>query len=251
MRKPFIAGNWKMNKSVAETRDYITAFLPLVKGAEAEIALCVPYTNLYAAAEMLKGTNVILGAQNIAWANKGAFTGEISAPMLLDAGASCVIIGHSERREMFGDTDRTVNMRLDAALKNGLTPILCVGETERERAQYKTKAVIKKQIIAAFENISAADAVKVIVAYEPIWAIGTGRTATPDDAELTCAYIRKRIGAKYSETAGAAIRILYGGSMNPQNAQDLMLRSNIDGGLIGGASLIPEDFVKVVKYNGV
>ena len=248
MRKPLIAGNWKMNKTVAETREFIRGFLPLAENAEPDVCLCVPFTGLATAAEMLKGSGVALGAQNVGWADKGAFTGEISAPMLVEAGAKYVIIGHSERRAMFGDTDRTVNMRVAAALKSGLIPILCVGETEQQRAQYKTKAVIKKQVFAAFENITAADAIKVVIAYEPIWAIGTGRTATPEDAALTCAYVRKRITAKYGEKVGAAIRVLYGGSMNSANARELMAKPEIDGGLIGGASLVAEEFAKVVRY---
>ena len=238
-----------MNKTTAETREYIQEFGALVQGAEADVALCVPFTAIAVAAESLKGTDIALGAQNVAWADKGAFTGEISAGMLIDVGVTYVIIGHSERRAMFGDSDKTVNMRLQAALKAGLVPILCVGETEQQRAQYKTKAVLKKQLVAAFENILEADAIKVIVAYEPIWAIGTGRTATADDAEAMCAYVRKRIVNRYGEATGAAVRVLYGGSMNASNAKELMARPNIDGGLIGGASLVPSDFVKVVKYD--
>jgi len=247
-RKPFIAGNWKMNKTVAETRGYIAEFLPLVEDAEADVALCVPFTDIAVASEALAGSKVGLGAQNVSWADKGAYTGEISAEMLVEAGVKYVIIGHSERRAMFGDTDKTVNMRTIAALKAGLIPILCVGETEQQRMTNKTNAVLRKQMKAAFENIAVEDAVKVIIAYEPIWAIGTGKTATPEDAEETCAFVRSLFSRVYKKVAAKKVRVLYGGSMNAANAKDLMAKENIDGGLIGGASLVAGDFVKVVKY---
>jgi len=248
-RKPFIAGNWKMNKTSAETKAYIDEFLPLVADAEAEVALCVPFTDIVTAKECLQGSNVSLGAQNVSWADKGAFTGEISAEMLVEAGVKYVIIGHSERRAMFNDTDKTVNMRTHAALKAGLIPILCVGETEQQRMTNKTNAVLRKQMKAAFENIAVEDAIKVVIAYEPIWAIGTGKTATPEDAEETCAFVRSLFSRMYKKVAARKVRVLYGGSMNAGNATALMTKENIDGGLIGGASLVAGDFVKLINYN--
>lgn len=247
MRKPIIAGNWKMNKTAAECRALVTELLPKVKGAKCDVVVCVPFTDIALAAELTKGSNIAVGAQNIAWADSGAFTGEISAAMLVEAGASYVIIGHSERRQYFGETDESVNKRTVQALKNGFTPIICVGETLSERESGVTETVCKRQIEGAYAGISAEDAKKTVVAYEPVWAIGTGKTATGEQAQETIAYIRSVLNGLYGGVS-ESIRIQYGGSMNPSNVKELMAKKDIDGGLIGGASLKAADFSKVVNY---
>jgi triosephosphate isomerase len=246
-RTPVIAGNWKMNNTNAETGALLNELIPLVVGAKAEVVVCVPFTDLKTAAEIVSGTNIALGAQNVAWADKGAFTGEISAQMLTEIGVRYVIIGHSERRQYFGETDDSVNKRTVQALKCGLIPIVCVGETLAEREAGVTERVVRTQTEGAFKDISAADAAKVIVAYEPVWAIGTGKTASAKDAQDTVRFIRKVLGELYGKTADA-VRIQYGGSMNPSNVDELMAQPDIDGGLIGGASLKAADFARVVKY---
>lgn len=238
MRRRIIAGNWKMNMTKAETRQYMAEFLPLVGEAKCEVVLCVPFTDIHRIAKLSFGTNVKVGAQNVAWADKGAFTGEISAEMLLEVGAEYVIIGHSERRAYFGETDQTVNMRLKQALKNGLKPIVCVGETLEERTDGKTEEVLSRQIERGLSGASG----DIIIAYEPIWAIGTGKTATPQIANDTIKFIRD----KATKLIGDA-SILYGGSMNAVNAQELLDMSEIDGGLIGGASLKPHDFLTIIN----
>ena len=246
MRKPIIAGNWKMNKTAAECRELITALLPKVKGAKCDVVVCVPFTDIALAAELTKGSNIAVGAQNIAWADSGAFTGEISAAMLKEAGAKYVIIGHSERRQYFGETDASVNKRLVQALKNGLMPVVCVGELLDERESGKTEEVCKRQVVGAFEGISADDAAKVVIAYEPVWAIGTGKTATDEQANETIGYIRSVVGELYGKKVADGMRIQYGGSMNAKNVEGLMAQPQIDGGLIGGASLKAEDFSIIV-----
>ncbi len=249
MRKPIIAGNWKMNNTIASGSALIKELIPLVKDAQCEVAICVPFTLLPAAAELVKGTNIKLGAENVHFADKGAFTGEISAEMLKEIGVEYVIIGHSERRQYFAETDETVNKRAEQALKNGLKPIICVGETLEERETGKTEEVLERQILGAFQNLTAYDMpANVVVAYEPVWAIGTGRTATKEQANETIAFIRKTLVEKVCAKCGAEIRIQYGGSMNAKNASELMSMPEIDGGLIGGASLKAEDFSKVVNY---
>lgn len=248
MRKPIIAGNWKMNNTVAGTEALLNDLLPRVKDAACDVVVCVPFTDIARAATLTKGSNVHVGAQNVAWADKGAFTGEISADMLKEAGAEYVIIGHSERRQYFGETDATVNKRLVQALKYGLKPIVCVGETLEEREGNKTEGVLRVQLAGAFAGIEKAQAAEVVIAYEPVWAIGTGKTATSAQAEETIAYIRGEMEKLYDRETAAAVRIQYGGSMNPSNASELMAQPDIDGGLIGGASLKAEDFTKVVKY---
>ena len=248
MRKPIIAGNWKMNKTVAECRELITALLPKVKDAKCDVVVCVPFTDIALAAELTKGSNVEVGAQNIAWADSGAFTGEISAAMLLEAGAKYVIIGHSERRQYFGETDKTVNARLVQALKNGLKPIVCVGEMLNEREGGLTDKVCRTQVVGAFDGISAEDAAKVVIAYEPVWAIGTGKTATDEQANETIGYIRSVVKELYGEKIADGMRIQYGGSMNAKNVEGLMAQEQIDGGLIGGASLKPDDFAYIVNH---
>ncbi len=247
MRKPIIAGNWKMNKTAAECRELIAALAPKVKDAQCDVVVCVPFTDIALAAELCKGTNIAVGAQNIAWADNGAFTGEISAAMLKEAGASYVIIGHSERRQYFGETDKSVNARLVQALKNGFNPILCVGEMLVEREGGKTEEVCRAQIVGAFDGIPASDAAKTVVAYEPVWAIGTGKTATDEQANETIGYIRSVVKELYGAAVADGMRIQYGGSMNAKNVDGLMAQPEIDGGLIGGASLKADDFAYIVN----
>lgn len=248
MRQPIIAGNWKMNNTIADTKALLTDLIPLVADAKAEVVVCVPYTNIAAAGEMIKNTNIQLGAENVHWADKGAFTGEISADMLLELGVKYVIIGHSERRQYFGETDQTVNARTLTALKKGLKPIICVGETLEERESGKVEEVLVRQTTKAMKNVSKDDLDNLVIAYEPVWAIGTGKTATKEEANDTIAIIRNTLAKLYCEGCAEKVRIQYGGSMNPKNAAELMAMPQIDGGLIGGASLKAEDFSKVVKY---
>lgn len=247
MRRPIIAGNWKMNNTIAQTKELLTQLIPKVKDAKCEVVVCVPFTDLHTAGEMIKGTNIALGAQNVHWADQGAFTGEISAQMLLELGVKYVIIGHSERRQYFGETDQTVNKRVIQALKNGLTPIMCIGETEQERLSGLTDEVNKRQLTIGLQDISPEDAQKIVIVYEPVWAIGTGRTATEQDADETIGKIREMLSVIFSHDIAQAIRIQYGGSMNAKNADGLMAMPQIDGGLIGGASLKAEDFSLIVK----
>ncbi len=248
MRKAIIAGNWKMNKTPDEARALVEELIPLVADAECEVVVCPPFVDLCPVSKAIKGTNIHLGAQNIHWAKSGAFTGEISADMLKKFGVEYAIVGHSERRQYFGETDATVNMRAKAALENGITPIICVGESLEQRERGETDEFVASQVRGALEGISADDARRVVIAYEPIWAIGTGRTATAEMAEETIIVIRKTLRSIFGNDAAETVRIQYGGSMNPQNAASLMAMENIDGGLIGGASLKAEDFSKVVKY---
>ena len=248
-RKVFIAGNWKMNKTASEAKvlcEELKASLAPFAG-KVEIAVCPTFTSLCTAVEVLKGSNVKVGAQNIHWADNGAFTGEISGAMLKETGVEYVIIGHSERRQYFGETDETVNKRIQAALKYGLKPIVCIGETLEEREGGKTEAVLEKQIKGAFAGISAADFASVTIAYEPVWAIGTGKTATPDMAEETHAFIRKTVAGLYGCAAADAVVIQYGGSMKPGNSKDLVAQKDIDGGLIGGAALKADDFTALIR----
>ena len=249
MRKPIIAGNWKMNNTMADTKALLTDLIPLVADANAECVVCVPYTNIYAAGEIIKGTNIKLGAENVHWADKGAFTGEISADMLLELGVEYVIIGHSERRQFFGETDETVNKRTLTSLAKGLKPIVCVGESLEERQSGAYTAILEAQTEKALVGVDKTDLCNVVIAYEPIWAIGTGVTATNQEANDTIAIIRNKVASLYCrDCADNVLRIQYGGSMNPKNVADLMAMPEIDGGLIGGASLKAEDFSKVVKY---
>lgn len=248
MRKAIIAGNWKMNKTPDEARALVEELIPLVADAECDVVVCPPFVDLCPVSKAIKGTNIHLGAQNIHWAKSGAFTGEISADMLKKFGVEYAIVGHSERRQYFGETDATVNMRAKAALENGITPIICVGESLEQRERGETDEFVASQVRGALEGISADDARRVVIAYEPIWAIGTGRTATAEMAEETIIVIRKTLRSIFGNDAAETVRIQYGGSMNPQNAASLMAMENIDGGLIGGASLKAEDFSRVVKY---
>ena len=249
MRKPIIAGNWKMNNTIAEAEALVKELIPLVKDAKCDVVLCVPYTAIAAVSKLTEKTNIGVGAENVAWADKGAFTGEISAAMLKEVGAAYAIIGHSERRQMFGETDETVNKRTIQALKNGLIPIVCVGETLAEREGNETEKVVKRQTVGAFQGITAEQMASVVIAYEPVWAIGTGKTATDEQANETIAYIRSVLKDLYGEKTASTVRIQYGGSMNPGNCKSLMSQPDIDGGLIGGASLKAGDFSKVVHYD--
>ena len=250
MRKPIIAGNWKMNNTIAATKALITDLLPLVKDAKCDVVICTPYTDLATAVEMTKGSNVKVGAENVHWAEKGAFTGEISADMLLELGVEYVIIGHSERRQYFGETDQTVNMRVKTALAKGLKPIVCVGETLEEREGGKVEEVLVRQTTEALKDVASADLDRVVIAYEPVWAIGTGKTATAEVANDTIKIIRDTVRNLYcANCAENKVRMQYGGSMNPKNVKELMAMPEIDGGLIGGASLKAVDFSLVVNYD--
>lgn len=248
MRKPIIAGNWKMNKTPEEAAELVRELVPLVADAEAEVVVCPPFVCLDAARKEAAGSNIKLGAQNVHFEKSGAYTGEVSADMLLAMGVEYVIIGHSERRQYFGETDCTVNKRAKAALAAGLKPIICVGESLEEREKGVTNELVGMQTKLALQGIPAEEVDKVVIAYEPIWAIGTGKTATAAEANETIGAIRKAIAQVYGEEVASKVRIQYGGSMNPKNASELMAQSEIDGGLIGGASLKAEDFSKVVKY---
>ncbi len=248
MRKPIIAGNWKMNKTVKEAVELIENLKPLVAKSKPEVVVCVPYTDLWAVSEAIKGSKIKLGAENVAWADNGAYTGEISAEMLKEIGVEYVIIGHSERRQYFGETDQSVNLRLKQALKSQLKPIVCVGETLVEREKNRTKKVLRKQILEGFNDINAEDFANIVIAYEPVWAIGTGKTATAEDANKTIGFIRNLVKKTWGAEVSKALRIQYGGSMKPSNAKELMAMRNIDGGLIGGAALKAEDFSAIVNY---
>lgn len=245
-RKPFIAGNWKMNMTVAEGTKLITELKPLVKEAKCDVALCVPAILIPAMTKAAKGSKIKIGAQNVHWAQSGAYTGEISADMLKDYGVKYVIIGHSERRQYFGDTNDTVNLRTMKALENELTPIVCIGETLEEREVGKTEDVLSRQI--EFGLFGIEDVKKVVIAYEPVWAIGTGKTATDEQAQETISFIRKRLSKMFGVKDANRVRILYGGSMNAKNCKGLMAQPDIDGGLIGGASL-KLDFATIVNYD--
>ena len=248
MRKPIIAGNWKMNKTPKETAELINQLKPLVAQAECEVVVCPPAVCLAAAAEALKGSNIKLGAQNVHWARSGAFTGEISADMLKALDVEYVILGHSERRQYFGETDEGVNKRALFALSNGLIPIICVGESLEQREKGVTAEVVSSQVREALKGFTAENAADTVIAYEPIWAIGTGKTATSEQANEVIMQIRGVVRELFGEETAEKTRIQYGGSMNPKNAFELMGMSDIDGGLIGGASLKAEDFAAVVNY---
>ena len=249
-RRAVIAGNWKMNKNRAEAKELITELLPLVKDADCEVVLCTPYTNLETALALTEGTNVKVGAENCHWAESGAFTGEISAEMLRELGVQYVIIGHSERRQYFGETDETVAKRLRAALNAGLKGILCVGETLEQREAGITEEVIAIQVKKALAGVTAEELRRVILAYEPVWAIGTGRTATEEQAGEVNGFIRGLLARLYGEAVAEGTTIQYGGSMNAKNAAGLLAQPDIDGGLIGGASLKAPDFAAIVAAAG-
>ncbi|MBN1822861.1 MAG: triose-phosphate isomerase [Endomicrobiales bacterium] len=249
MRKPLLAGNWKMYKNTGEAVELVEGLKKNLGGVtDREILVCTPFTALYAVGRALKGSNIKLGAQNLFWEPKGAYTGEIAPGMLVDTGCSYAIIGHSERRQYFGENDGSVNKKMKAAFSAGLTPIVCVGETLQEREQNVTFKVIERQVNTGIEGLDEEQAKKLVIAYEPVWAIGTGKTATPQQAEEVHAYIRKLYLKLYGNAASDAVRILYGGSVKPDNTSELMKEPNIDGGLVGGASLEVDSFTKIVKY---
>ena len=248
MRRKVIAGNWKMNMLPNEAMACIEQLASLVKDTENEVILCVPYTDLFYSLLTAQGTNIKIGAQNMHFEEKGAFTGEISGPMLKCIGVEYVIIGHSERRQYFAETDETVNKKIKAALANELKPIVCVGETLEQRESGKAEEVFTTQTRKAFEGLSAEDAKKVIIAYEPIWAIGTGKTATSEDANNSVKAIRNEIRSLYGDEVADEIIIQYGGSVKSSNAKELFTTSDIDGGLVGGASLKADEFAKIVNY---
>ena len=246
MRKTIIAGNWKMNKTPSETTDFIKALIPLVDGARCEVVLGVPFVCLQNAVEAVKGTAVKISAQNMHFEENGAYTGEISAKMLCDIGVEYVIIGHSERRQYFAETDVTVNKKVLKALENGLKPIICVGEHLSQREQGITDEIVSMQTKVALCGVSVDDMKNVVIAYEPVWAIGTGKTATSDQADEVCGIIRRVVADMYGNDVAYGLTIQYGGSMNAKNAAELLSKDNVDGGLIGGASLKTEDFSIIV-----
>ena len=247
-RKKIIAGNCKMNKTTSEAVALIEELKPLVQNEDVDVVFCVPAIDIIPAVEATKGTNINIGAENMYFEESGAYTGEIAPNMLVDAGVKYVVLGHSERREYFAETDETVNKKVLKALEHGITPIICCGESLTQRKQGIYLEWIAMQIKIAFQNVTADQAKTCVIAYEPIWAIGTGETATDDQAEEVCAAIRKVIGEVYDEATAEAIRIQYGGSMNAGNAASLLAKPDIDGGLVGGASL-KADFGKIVNYN--
>ena len=245
-RKAIIAGNWKMNKTATEATALIDELIPAVKDATCEVVICVPFTDLTTAVAKCKGTNIHVGAENVHVEKSGAFTGEISADMLVDLGVEYVVIGHSERRQYFAETDETVNKRSRAALAAGLKPIICVGESLTQREQGVTEELVRMQTKIALNGVTAEELKNVVIAYEPIWAIGTGKTATAEQAQEVCAAIRKVVGELYGEDAAKGLTVQYGGSMNPKNAEELLSKPDVDGGLIGGASLKAEQFAVIV-----
>ena len=249
MRKPLMAGNWKMNKTIPEA----VAMVKELKGKIADIKdvdvlICPVFTALYPVANEVKGSNINVGAQDLFCEAKGAFTGEVAPNMIVDAGCSFVIIGHSERRQYFGETNETVNKKIKAALSAGLIPVVCVGETLQERESNVTFKVIEEQVREGIKDLSKEESAKIVIAYEPVWAIGTGKTATPDQAQEVHAFIRKVYGEMYGDAADS-VRILYGGSVKPSNVSELMKKEDIDGGLVGGASLKADDFESLVKFS--
>jgi triosephosphate isomerase len=247
MRTPFMAGNWKMNKNIAEAVELVTALKKKVGSAEGcRVAVCVPFVDLVPVAEALKGSKIEVGAQNMYWEDKGAFTGEISPVMLKDV-AALVIIGHSERRQFFGETDETVNKKVKAALAHGLTPIVCVGESLEQNQAGETESFVSSQVKGAFEGITGEQMKGIVVAYEPIWAIGTGLAATPEDANRIVGLVRATLAGMYGDAVAQEVIIQYGGSMKPENVEELMAQPEIDGGLIGGAALKADDFVALVE----
>lgn len=247
MRKPIIAGNWKMNKTIAEAVEFVNEVKDKVQNDKVEAVICAPFLALKDLKEATKGTNIKIGAQNMHFEEKGAFTGEISPLMLKELDMDYVVIGHSERRQYFNETDETVNKKVLKALEVGIDPILCVGETLEEREAGNTKDVCKVQVEKALENVSKEDLAKVVIAYEPVWAIGTGKTATSEDANDVIAYIREVVANLYGELANE-VRIQYGGSVKPSNVAEIMNQSDIDGALVGGASLEANDYVKLVNF---
>ena len=247
MRKPIIAGNWKMNKTPSEARELVSALVPLVKDAACDVVVCTPAVDFAAVSEVIKGTNIKLGAENMHWKESGAFTGELSAAMLKESGVEYVILGHSERRQYFCETDQTVNKKVHAVLNAGMNPIICVGESLEQRETGITNEWIALQVKSALNGVPAEKLRRCIIAYEPIWAIGTGKTATAEQAGEVCSNIRAAIRGLYGARVARSVTIQYGGSMNPKNAAELLAQPDIDGGLIGGAALKPEQFVDIIN----
>lgn len=247
-RTPLLAGNWKMHKNVKETLGFLDEFIPLAKGISAEVAVFPPFTSLWAAAEKIKGSGIKLGAQNMHWEDSGAFTGEISPAMLKEIPCDYVIIGHSERRQYFAETDETVNRKVKSALEHGIVPVVCVGESLEQREKGETLAVVLSQVEKALYEIKIEDGSQIVFAYEPIWAIGTGKVALPYDAQEVIGAIRRKLAELYGDVAGE-IRILYGGSVKPDNIKDLMAQPDIDGALVGGASLDARAFYQIATYD--
>lgn len=248
MRRPVIAGNWKMNMTASETRVLLGQLkASLAAAGDVEVIVCPPFTSLAEACSQLRGTAIAVGGQNMHWEEKGAFTGEVSAAMLKDLGCTCVILGHSERRILFGEDDTMVNKKVHAALAAGLIPILCIGETLEQREQGVTQAVCRRQLEGALAGLTAGAAARLIIAYEPVWAIGTGRTATPQDAQSVIGYVRAWLREAYGDTADT-VRILYGGSVKASNIDGLMAQPDIDGALVGGASLDAGEFTRIVRF---
>ncbi len=248
MRIPFIAGNWKMFKTKAEAREFAEAFRELYKGTDVRTAICAPFTDLDTLVEIFKDTDIGVGAQNVHFADEGAYTGEISAAMLEETGVDYCIVGHSERRQYFGETDETVNKKLRKLFEGSITPIMCVGESLEQRDAGNAESVVKKQLQGGLKDIPADNIAKLVIAYEPVWAIGTGRTATPQQAEEMCAFIRNTLIAMYDEDTADQVIIQYGGSVKPANATEIMNMEEIDGALVGGASLKAEDFMKIIDF---
>jgi triosephosphate isomerase (TIM) len=251
LRRTVIAGNWKMYKTATETRAFFRTFQPLVSSSRhCDILIAPPFTALAAAVECARDGPIGIAAQNVYWEREGAYTGEISGRMLVDAGCRAVIIGHSERRQWFGETDDSVNRKVKAALEVGLTPIVCVGELLAEREKDLTRAVLKRQFEGGLAALTPAEFSRILMAYEPVWAIGTGRTATPEIASEAQGYLRALAAARFTPELAAALRILYGGSVKPENIQGLMAQDQIDGALVGGASLEPKSFAAIVNFSG-
>ena len=248
MRKKVIAGNWKMNKLPNETISFFEEITPLVANTNSEVVICVPYTDLFYAILSAQNTNIKIGAQNMHWEKNGAYTGEVSPEMLKSIGVEYVILGHSERRQYFAETDESVNKKLKAAHNVGLKPIVCVGESLEQRESGMAKEIITNQVKEGLKDLTEAQIVNTIIAYEPIWAIGTGKTATKDDANETIKWIREEVANMYGQENADRVIIQYGGSVKPGNAKELFEMSDIDGGLVGGASLKPYDFAKIVNY---
>ncbi len=251
MRRPVIAGNWKMYKTIPEAVAFVKQLRPLVAHvSHCEVIVAPPFTALAAVTDAARGSNLEVAAQEMHWDSEGAHTGDVSATMLLDAGCSHVIIGHSERRQDHGETDAAVNRKTKAALAAGLVPIVCVGETLAEREAGQTQSVLQRQFSQGLQGLTAPEFSRIIIAYEPVWAIGTGRTATPEIAQESHGFLRGLAVARYGDVPGAAVRILYGGSVKPDNAAGLMRQPDIDGALVGGASLKVESFSRIVHYPG-
>lgn len=248
MRVPFIAGNWKMNNTIEQGKDLVKQLMPIADATDVKVAVCVPFLGLKEFAELTKNSKLLIGAQNMHWEENGAFTGEVSPSMLNEIGVELVVIGHSERREYFGETNETVNKKVKAALAHNIKPILCCGETLETREANEEKNWVKTQILEGVDGISAEDMAKIVIAYEPIWAIGTGKTATSEQANEMCAFIREILSEKYGSEVSEEVIIQYGGSVKPANVTEIMNKEDIDGALVGGASLKADSFTDIINF---